>query len=331
MNHTTASTDRPPLAETLRPAPLKQGDRIGIVAPSSPQRDDQRLRAGIERLASMGYRVHEGTNLWKRYGYLAGTDDERVDDFNGMLRDPEIRMIVAGRGGFGATRILDRIDYEAARRDPKIVLGFSDVTALNLALLSQSGLVSFSGAMPGVDLWEDKPDRFMLESLQSCIGASEPLGVLPSGPTGDAISGIRGGSAEGRLIPANLTLLATLCGTPYMPDMSGAILLIEEIGEEAYRVDRLLSQVWNSGILSDIGGLAFGAFTGTDPKRISIDPLPIEEVFAEYVRRADVPTISGVPYGHIGSKLTLPVGVRARIDGDAGALEVLESGTIANV
>ncbi len=308
----------------LLPPALKPGDTVAVLAPSSPQRDDERLRSGIRCLERLGYNVREGKHLWNRYGYLAGTDEERAEDFNAALHDPDVRMIVAGRGGYGATRILDRIDYQALRHDPKIVLGFSDVTAMNLAVLAQVGLVSFSGAMPGVDLWEETPDEFMMQSFLQSISNPTPLGELHP-PEGEAITGLHDGVAEGPLIPANLTLLATLCGTPYMPDMSGAILLIEEIGEEAYRVDRLLSQLWNSGVLKDIAGLAFGAFTGTEHKRISVDPLPMEEVFAEYIRRAHVPTISGVPYGHIKQKLTLPVGVTARIDGTKGTLSVLGS------
>ncbi len=310
-----------------KPFQLSAGDTIGVIAPSSPQRDGERLRAGIGYLESLGYRVLEGKNLWKRYGYLAGTDEERIDDLNRMILDPEVRMIVAGRGGYGATRILEQIDYEALRDDPKIILGFSDVTAINLAVLAQAHLISFSGTMPGVDMWSDEVDEFAIQGFLSALTSTEPLGEISSSEE-EGIRPLHPGNAEGHLVPANLTLLASLCGTPYMPDMNGAILLIEEIGEEAYRVDRLLSQLWNGGILKHIVGLAFGAFTGTDPKRISVDPLPIEEVFEEYIRRADLPAISGVPYGHIKGKLTLPVGVRARIDGTNGKLELLESGVV---
>ena len=312
----------------LKPTLLCPNDTIGVIAPSSPQRDDERLRAGIQYIQSLGYRVREGKNLWKRYGYLAGTDNERVEDINAMIYDPEVRMIVAGRGGYGATRILERIDYEALRGNPKIILGFSDVTAINLAVLAQANLVSFSGAMPGVDMWSDEVDPFAIDSLLATLTTAQPISISSSRED-EGITSLYPGKAEGQLIPVNLTLLATLCGTPYVPDMNGAILLIEEIGEEAYRVDRLFSQLWNSGILKQISGLAFGAFTGTDPKRISVDPLPIEEVFKEYVERAKVPTIYGVPYGHIKRKLTLPVGVQARLDGTSGYLKLLETGVEA--
>ncbi|MCB0713925.1 MAG: LD-carboxypeptidase [Ignavibacteriae bacterium] len=310
----------------LKAPALKPGETIGVIAPSSPQRDDQRLRNGINFLRQLGFEVKEGENLWNRYGYLAGTDEERIEDLNQMIRDPQVRMIVAGRGGYGATRILDQIDYESLQHDPKIILGFSDVTAINLALLGSINLVSFSGAMPGVDFWEEEPDRFTVESFMQGVTTSNNVGLVPQPEEALPIEGHFPGTATGRLIPANLTLLASLCGTPYLPDMRGAILLIEEIGEEAYRVDRLLSQLYNAGIFNQIGGLALGAFTGTEPKRISIDPLPINEVFREYIRRAAVPAISGVQYGHINRKLTLPVGTLARIDGTAGVLELLESG-----
>lgn len=321
--NTTAKTAATALSATslLYPPPLRPGETIGVIAPSSPQRDDERLRNGIRRLEARGFRVREGKNLWNRYGYLAGSDAERIEDFNGMVRDPDVRMIVAGRGGYGATRILEELDYAGLQRDPKIVLGFSDVTAINLALLAQIGLVSLSGAMPGVDLWEPEPDAFAEQSFLRAV-AGDWVGALNSPAGAPAPSGLFPGTAEGPLLPANLTLLASLCGTPYMPNPDGAILLIEEIGEEAYRVDRLMSQLWNSGILQRIGGLALGAFTGTDPTRISIAPLPIEEVFAEYVRRAGIPAVQGIPYGHIRQKLTLPVGAPARINGNTGTLEI---------
>ncbi|MGE3801070.1 MAG: LD-carboxypeptidase, partial [Candidatus Kapaibacterium sp.] len=220
----------------LKPPTLKPGEIIGVIAPSSPQRDDQRLRNGINFLQQLGFEVREGKNLWNRYGYLAGTDEERIEDLNQMIRDPQVRMIVAGRGGYGATRILDKIDYESLQHDPKIILGFSDVTAINLALLASINLISFSGAMPGVDFWEDEPDRFTVESFIQGLTASNSDGLVPQPEEAPPIQGHFPGTATGRLIPANLTLLASLCGTPYLPDMHGAILLIEEIGEEAYRV-----------------------------------------------------------------------------------------------
>lgn len=308
------------------PPRLRKGDAIGVIAPSSPQRDDERLRAGIRYFESLGYPVVCGEHLWKRHGYLAGTDDERTDDLNAMIRDPHIRMIIAGRGGYGVTRILDRIDYGTLKRNPKIIVGFSDVTALNCALLVKSRLVSFSGAMPGVDFWNTgNIDPFAEEWFWRCVTSPRPLGRIRQ-PEEYPITGLAPGTAEGALLAGNLTLLASITGTPYLPKPSGTILLIEEIGEEAYRVDRLLAQLHNAGVLKKIAGLAFGAFTGTKPTRVSVDPLPMEEVFAEYVHRAGVPAVGGILYGHITTKLTLPLGLRTRIDGKRGTMQVLEGG-----
>lgn len=298
----------------IRPPALSPGDVIGVIAPSSPQRDDERLRSGISFLQESGYEVREGAHLWKRYGYLAGSDEERINDLNRMIADPDVRMIVAGRGGYGATRILRRIDYDGLRRDPKIVLGFSDVTALNLAILAKSSLVTFSGAMPGVDLWKgEQNDPFAVGEMWRMLTDPEPRGELPVPDGTPPPTSIRQGEAEGMLIPANLTLLASLCGSRWLPDFTGAILLLEEIGEEVYRLDRLFSQLENAGILDAISGLAYGQFTGTEPRRISIDPLGLDEVLGEYAERAVVPTIAGIPYGHVDRKLTLPVGVNARL------------------
>lgn len=307
----------------IRPPRLRKGDLIGIVAPSSPQRDDDRLRRGIHYFESLGYRVRLGEHLWKRHGYLAGTDDERVADLNAMLNDPAVRMVVAGRGGYGMTRILDRVDYRAMRRDPKIIVGFSDVTALNCAALRRARLVTFSGAMPGVDFGGATIDEFAEEHFWRVVTSARAFGSLPS-PADSTMSSIARGRAEGWLLAGNLTLLAVLCGTPFIPKANGAVLLVEEIGEESYRVDRLLSQLSNAGVLSDLAGLAFGAFTDADPRRVSVEPLPIEEVFADYARRAAVPTITGVAYGHIPRKLTLPLGVRTVIDGSRSLMRITE-------
>jgi muramoyltetrapeptide carboxypeptidase len=309
-----------------RPPRLRRGDTIGIVAPSSPQRDDERLHRGIRYFESLGYRVRVGEHLWKRYGYLAGSDDERIDDLNGMINDPEVRMIIAGRGGYGMTRIIDRVDYRALRRAPKIIVGFSDLTALNTAALVKSKLVTFSGAMAGVDFGAEQIDAFAEASFWRAVTSTQAIGRVDTPDGAEPHSALARGRAEGWLLCGNLTLIASLCGTPYLPKSSGAIMLIEEIGEEAYRVDRLLAQLWNSGMMKEIAGLALGAFTGTDPRRVSVDPLPIAEVFDEYVRRAGVPCISGVSYGHIERKLTLPLGVHATIDASRGTLRIQESG-----
>jgi muramoyltetrapeptide carboxypeptidase len=315
----------PATPSLVLPPRLQRGQAIGVIAPSSPQRDDERLRRGIRYFESRGYEVVMGASLWNRHGYLAGTDAERLGDLNGMIADPRIRMIIAGRGGYGMTRILEGVDYRGLRRDPKIVAGFSDLTALNCAILSRISMASFSGAMPGVDFWSESIDPFAEESFWRAVTDTRPIGPIRQ-PEGHPIVGLRSGVAEGRLVAGNLTLLAALVGTRYLPKMDGAILLVEEIGEEAYRVDRLLSQLYNAGILGRIAGLAFGAFTDAGPKRVSVDPLPVEEVFSEYVERAGVPAIGGLLYGHIPTKLTLPVGVQVRIDGGRGEMKVLEAG-----
>lgn len=322
---TAINTDSLSRFKYLRPPRLLKGDVIGILAPSSPQRDDERLKRGIRYFESLGYRVTLGEHLWKRHGYLAGTDDERIADLNAMISDPQVRMIIAGRGGYGMTRIIERVDYDALRRAPKIIAGFSDVTALNFAALAMSGLVTFSGAMPGVDFGDETIDPFAEESFWSAITSTSALGEVPS-PVDVPIVPLAIGQAEGWLLAGNLTLAASVCGTPYMPRSSGAIMLLEEIGEEAYRVDRLLSQLWNTGTLRGLAGLALGAFTDSGPRRVSVDPLPIEDVFAEYVSRAAAPAVGGISYGHIARKLTLPLGVHAQLDGTRGSLTLLESG-----
>lgn len=280
----------------------------------------------MEFLRAHGYRVVEGKHLWERNGYLAGDDAARLADLNAMLNDDSIRMIMAGRGGYGATRILQGVDYNAARMYPKIVVGFSDVTAINLALLARADLVSYSGVMPGADFWNlEGPDAFAASWFWRAVTTVRAPGIIRQ-PDNAPVVPLFPGRHRGPLVPANLTLLASLVGTPYLPDMDGAILVIEEIGEEAYRIDRLLSQLHNSGLLYRIGGLVLGAFTGTTPTRVSVDSLPVEAVLRHYVEATAVPALGGLLYGHIERKLTLPVGTMAEIDGIKGTLRLLESG-----
>jgi len=317
-----------PTHASIKPPRLKPGGTIGVIAPASPQRDDERLRRGIVYLRSKGYGVIEGRHLWQRNGYLAGTDDQRADDVNAMIRDPGVHMIVAARGGYGTTRILDRIDYRWLRRNPKIVVGFSDVTALNLAILRRAGVVSFSGALPGVDFWKPEgPQPSVEESFWRAVTRAARPGEVRQ-PAGTSPRALHPGNVRGPLIPANLTLLCALIGTRFLPILDGAILLLEEIGEEAYRLDRMLSHVRNAGLFRRIGGLALGAFTGTEPRRVSVDSLEVDDVFKYYMRDTAVPTVGGILYGHIDNKITLPVGTLAELDGNRGVLRLLESGVM---
>lgn len=302
----------------LKPPRLRPGEMIGLVCPASPPLEAGVLEGSRRYLEARGFRVRLGTAVEARHGFFAGTDDERAADLNAMIRSPEVRAIFAVRGGYGTPRLLPMIDCAALRRDPKIILGFSDITGLQLAVLKKAGVVTFSGAMPGVDLWKG-PDPWTEERLWAALGSKRKPAAVPA-------VALREGRAEGSLVCGNLSLLVSLLGTPWFPDLRGAILLIEDVGEEPYRVDRMLTQLRNAGVLGRLAGLALGQFTGGEPKHPERPHFTMEEVLRQAAAWVPGPCVRDVPYGHVPRKLTLPIGVRARIDGRRGRLEILESG-----
>lgn len=309
--------------EFIKPKKIKKGECIGIVSPSSPQKDETRLLNGVKYFESLGYNVILGKNVFNRYGYLAGSDLERASDINDMINNPLVKMIIAGRGGYGVTRILDKIDYKSLRKNPKIIIGFSDITALNFAISKKCKLVNFTGAMPGVDFWDLENIPTMTEDyFWRCITSTKPLGVIKQNIE---MKTRKKGETIGKLFAGNLTLIASICGSKYFPNLKNQLLLIEEIGEEPYRVDRLLSQLFNSNHLKNLSGLLFGAFTDAKPLKISVESLSIDDVINHYANKFNLPCISNVEYGHIYPKLTLPIGVKSSLNASKCIFSILEN------
>lgn len=237
----------------------------------------------------------------RRYGYLAGTDDERLDDLNRAIRDPAIQGIWCVRGGYGVLRILEEVDFEALARKPKALIGFSDITGLHAAVGRRSGLVTFHGPFPNRQL-----SQFSRLSLQRAVASGDnPAGVAPDAEE------LVPGRARGRLVGGNLALIAALAGTSYFPELDGAILVLEDVNEPVYRIDRMLRQLQLTGALSRISGLLLGAFTELGDKG---ETLPLEQVLRDTAERAGVPCLSGVPVGHIADQWTLPLGAMAELD-----------------
>lgn len=304
------------------PNALKPGAVIGIIAPASPQRDPSRLERGIRYLETLGYRIVFGANLDKVHGsYLAGTDEERLQDFHAMLADRKVDAIFCARGGYGTPRLLDRLDYRLIRRHPKIIVGFSDITALQFALWKRLRYVTFSGMLPSVD-FADQIDAESEEWFWRVLTSKRPLGTLSqSEPT----QTLRSGDVTGTLLPGNLSMVATLVGTPYMPSWKGAVSILEDVGEETYRIDRMLSQLRLAGLLRDAAGIGFGAFTQKGLRASSTPPRPVGDVLQEYASSVNGPVIANVMYGHEPKKLTLPVGIRARISGRLKGIRLLDA------
>ena len=288
------------------PPRLRPGDTIGVVAPSGPF-EPERLTAGLAYLKARGYRVREGASLYARERYLAGSDAARTKDLNGMFADPEVRAIFAARGGYGSARVLNSIDYEAVRRDPKLLVGFSDTTALQLGLFARTGLVTYSGVTLCADVTESgmppATERTLWDALVS--GRHPPVAGLRA---------LKGGAAEGPLIGGCLSLIASLVGTPYLPDPTGALLFMEDVNEEPYRVDRMLNQLRMAGIFDRVAGVLFGQFAGCEPERATDGS--VEAVLESLAGAIPCPAFCGLPFGHAPDRRVLPIGLPARIDTD---------------
>ncbi|MCG0276796.1 MAG: LD-carboxypeptidase [Thermosediminibacteraceae bacterium] len=309
-----------------KPGALKKGNTIGIVAPASPA-SAEKLNTAIKIIEDMGYRVKIGRSCYENYGYLAGSDDVRAYDINDMFASPEISAIFCMRGGYGTLRILDLLDYESISKNPKIFLGYSDITAIHIALIQKSGLVTFHGPMPAADFTCNDFNKFTKDAMLKALTSNSPLGEIKSPEGYPAAEMLVPGSAEGEIIGGNLSVIVSTIGTPYEIDTRGKLLMIEEIGEEPYRIDRMLTQLRLSGKLNDAAGIILGQFTNCVPKHPE-KSLTLDQVFRDILVPLNKPVIKGVCFGHEEHKATIPMGVKARIDGERAALLIEESAVL---
>jgi len=300
------------------PPALRPGDAISIVAPaSSPKRD--RFEAAMANLTALGYRPKVYRDFCTPHGFLSGTDDERIAELEAAFRDPETTMVLAVRGGYGCGRIVDRVDFSLLTARPKIVCGYSDLTALHAAIQRRCGLLSFHGPnlVAGLGAGEEEKAAETAASFAMFRGVS--VSEL-TGPFQSSLQALHPGIATGHLIGGNLAVLLSLLGTPDEPDFNGAILMIEDTGEAPYRVDRLLTQLRTSGRLGKMAGAVLGYFSDYDK-----DARPTaDEVLAEFFGPLGVPVIAGAPFGHEHPNLPLPMGATVRLDADAQGLELLQ-------
>jgi muramoyltetrapeptide carboxypeptidase len=315
----------------IRPRRLAAGQTIGIVAPSAAPNEPERIRFAIETVESLGFKVRPAPHLYDREGYLAGADAARADDLNAMFADDSVDAIWCVRGGYGASRILPALDYSLMQHRPKPLIGYSDITALHMAIHRHAGLVTFHGP---VALRAFTP--YTLGELKRVLWTAETparLGGPPPFERGEGrvdwdnrVTTLQPGKARGQLLGGNLSLMSHLVGTPYLPDLRGAILFLEDVEEAYYRIDRMLTQLWLSGALAGVAGMAFGKFTGCEPSAFFLQNRPLEDILAERFRALGVPAVSGLMIGHIEDQTTLPVGCLAELDADAGTLTLLEPG-----
>ncbi|MEU4160110.1 LD-carboxypeptidase [Actinoplanes sp. NPDC026670] len=330
----------------IRPRRLAPGDLVALVAPAGPVTESQATDAA-EILKTWGLRTHRGPHALGRRSFLSGTDDERRSDLEAAFRNPEVRGILCLRGGYGTQRIVDHLDYDAVRADPKLVIGFSDITALHLALWHEAGLATVHGPT-GSTLLNDPPTTAAArQSLTTTtpltltapppIDTSRTLTAAPPTPidtsrtltaapdpsrtatpplpaTDDAPMNVHHpGQAHGTLLGGNLTLLAATTGTRHQPDLTGAILLIEEVNEAAYRVDRMIVQLKRSGWFEGLAGVAVGSFTACPGA---------DQVLAEHLNSSGIPVLANLPIGHGRTQMAVPLGVPAHLNADTGTLTV---------
>jgi muramoyltetrapeptide carboxypeptidase len=308
----------------IKPPRLRKGDLIGLVAPASSSSSEEKIELGIRYLEQLGYRVKVGDHAKETRGYLAGTDEDRAADFNAMVRDKDVKAIFAIRGGDGTPRLLKMIDYRALKKNPKIIVGYSDITALQLAIFRKTELVTFSGPMPGVEMWKDF-DSYTEEHFWRLLTSAKKIGPLKN-PADEPLVVLRSGKARGRLIGGNFALLANAVGTPFIPKLQDSILFLEDVDEAPNRIDRMLAQLLNAGIPRRISALIFGKFTNCEPKHPGEPYLTLDEVQKDYAGKIWCPVVANFQYGHIPRKLTVPIGLQASLDTKRNRIEVLESG-----
>jgi muramoyltetrapeptide carboxypeptidase len=316
----------------IRPRALREGDTVGLVTPSSYVSDPDRLALAERTARFFGLKPRFGKNVRKREGYLGGTVDQRVEDLHDMFRDPEVKAVFAIRGGYGSAQLLDRIDYSLIRSHPKIFLGYSDITALHLAIQRHAGLVTFHGPIV-----LSRFTQYTQTYFRRALFETQPLGRVTNPPDSDplrpahTLRTVRPGRARGPLIGGNLTLISTTMGTPYEIETRGKILFLEDVEEQPYSIDRMLTQLRLAGKLADAAGVIFGQCQDCRPRDFQPSyesTLSVGEVVDEILGKLQIPVLSGLTVGHTDDQLTLPLGVMAELDAGTGELVIEEAGVV---
>ncbi|MBC7621996.1 MAG: LD-carboxypeptidase [Aeromicrobium sp.] len=323
-------------ATIIKPAQLKRGDLIGLVAPSGGS-NSAYVEARVKHLEASGFRVKVSKNILAVRGNTAGTPQQRVADLHDMFLDREVDAIWALRGGSGASQMLSLIDYHLIRKHPKIFIGFSDITALHLAILKHSGLVTFHGpTAPGPTISDYSMTQLEAVLMHPRDQTTIYMSDANRGEAENAVAGageyklrtLTPGVAEGRLVGGNLAVLSALIGTPYAPDWRGALLFLEEIREAPYRIDRMLTQLKQAIPFNDAAGVLLGVFRRSVDAGAAVDSEPrlsLEQALDDHFTGLSVPAAYGFSFGHIANNFTIPLGVRARLDTSAQTLTLLEA------
>lgn len=307
----------------IKPPHLKKGDLIGIISPASSVNDPAVIQNGVKYLESLGYRTEIGKNVEKDNGYLAGTDNERVDDLHYMFKNKNVKAIFCIRGGYGAARLLDKINYKLIRNNPKIFVGYSDITALQTAILNKTGLVTFAGPMLVTDFVRNL-SPYTEQSFWELVTSAKKKGRLKYLDDGK-LPAIVKGSATGRVVGGNLSVFASLIGTEYFPPLKDRILLLEDIDEKPYKIDRMLNHLRLIKAFRHIKGIILGRFVDCYEHDSTKKTMTLGEVMEDYLKGLKIPVLYAFPHGHINDKVTVPLGINVKINASRGFVEYMES------
>ncbi len=321
----TLATQIPSLTAQGKPSPniirkpprLQVGDTVGLISPAGIV-DTKDIQAAQQSVSQLGLKVKLGKHILDRYGYLAGKDADRAQDVNLMFSDRTIKAIIPMRGGWGCNRILRLLNYSLIRSHPKIIIGYSDITTLLLAINARSQMITFHGPV-ATSTW----NQFTVDYFKRILFNAETVTMQNLNPSEVRVEIIAPGKARGKLVGGNLSVLSAMVGSPYLPSWNKSILFVEEIGEDVYRVDRMLTQLKTAGILNQIAGFIFGQCTncslGDEPS------FTLMQVLQDHILPLGIPAWYGSMIGHIKDKFTLPIGVEVEINAELGTIRMLEA------
>ena len=300
-----------------KPPRLQAGDTVGLISPAGIV-DAKDIEAAQQSISQLGLKVKLGKHILDRYGYLAGKDADRAQDVNLMFSDRTIKAIIPMRGGWGCNRILPLLNYSLIRSHPKIIIGYSDITTLLLAINARSQMITFHGPV-ATSTW----NQFTVDYFKRILFNAEAVTMQNLNPSEVRMEIIAPGKARGKLVGGNLSVLSTMVGSPYLPSWNKSILFVEEVGEDVYRVDRMLTQLKTAGILNQIAGFIFGQCTkcslGDEPS------FTLMQVLQQHILPLSIPAWYGSMIGHIKDKFTLPIGVEVEINAELGTIRMLEA------
>lgn len=308
----------------IKPKKLNRGDLIGVIAPSSPINNSEKINNAVKYFEAQGYPVLLGKSVFSERGYLAGDDELRLNDFHSMFANKNVKAIICLRGGYGSIRFIDKINFKLIRSNPKIFVGFSDITTLQLAIFEKAKLITFAGPMISTYFGLDENENFIEEQFWDMITSNKKKRRVVN-PNSEKYFVLNKGRAEGRLIGGNLTSLIALSGSGFLPSFDNSILLLEEISEPPYKIDRMFNMLRRQNIIKKAKGIILGRFIDCYEQDSDKKTLTLNEVILDYFANIRKPVIYNVNHGHVNNNITLPIGARCKINTTKGFFEILEN------